>query len=465
MSAVSGGKPSTVAPRSALFLVLLLVSAQSNWAGGPVTNSTAPATGTAPFALIDPVRAAGLSTRTATAHTRAVLLRGTAWAGKSARPIGWIDGESASIVALRDLPVLLDMAVAWRLGWDATNVSAAAQAGRFRDTALQWLEDWVKTCRVGFNPLNENRLDQLVIAWDLLSAAASPALRERMAGWLRQLSDGYLQDRGGQPPASLGNCWQSHRVKLAVLAAFASGDGARIAAAEAAFRRQLDTNIQSDGSPRDFVDHDSLAYAVYDLQPLVLAALAARAHGRDWYRMATLNGQSLEKALLWLSTFAAGRRYHQEFVYSTVAAEREKAAAKSGGFGQNWNPVNACTLYWMAVRLDERWLPLAARLGHDQSWLAVVLPTADPPVYAVPSVPPSASPKTAAGTSPSATAKANQAQLTALLQALQGGVSTAQSTTNSTTGLPSLLSLLDTLGGSTTTASDTGSAADSAYNQ
>jgi hypothetical protein len=397
---------------------------------------------------------ASLSTRAASQHTRAVLLHASSWVGKAARPVAWIDGEAASIAALRDLPVLLDLAVAWRLGWDAPGGQAAAQAARFRDTALQWLESWVRQCRVGFMPLNESRFDQLVFAWDFLSAAAGPELRQGMAIWLRNLAEGYLQDRRGQPGAERGNCWQSHRVKLASLAAFASGDPDLISAAEAAFRRQIDINLQSDGSPRDFTEHDSLAYAVYDLQALVTAALAARTHGRDWYRLAALNGQTLEKSLLWLSSYAAGRQFHKEFVYSELEAERQKAAARSGGFGTEWNPVNACTLYWLAVRLDERWLALAARLGKDQPWLAVAIPTATPPVYSVPSPSPSASPKATASASAASAAKANQSQLSALVQALQNGGS-ASTTTSSTTGLPSLLSLLDTLG---TGSSDTSSA-------
>jgi hypothetical protein len=403
------------------------------------------------FALIDTDRAASFSARSASQHTRAVLLHATTWVGKSARPVAWIDGEAASIAALRDLPVLLDLAVAWRLGWDAPGGQAAVQAARFRDTALQWLESWVRQCRVGFMPLNESRFDQLVIAWDLLAGAAGPELRQRMDTWLRNLAEGYLQDRRGQPGAERGDCWQSHRVKLASLAAFASGDPFLVAAAEAAFRRQLDINLQPDGSPRDFVEHDSLAYAVYSLQPLVSAALAARAHGRDWYRLASLSGQTLERSLLWLSSYAAGRRLHKEFVHSQLEAERQKAGSRSGGFGTEWNPVNACTLYWLAVRLDERWLALAARLGKDQPWLAVAMPTAEPPVYSVPTPSPSTSPKLPASSAAASAAKANQSQLSALVQALQNGASTGGAA-SSGAGLPSLLSLLDTLGTGTSDA-------------
>ena len=262
------------------------------------------------FGLIEDSLAASLSNRTASRQTRAVLLHGAAKLGQSARPVSYIDGGAESIAALADLPALLDLALSWRLGWNASGGSAAAQAGRFRETARQWLEAWLKTCRTQFMPLNESRLDSLVIAWDLLRAAAPPELQVRAMEYFRALAEGYLVDRPGQPPARQGNCWQSHRLKLAVLASFALGDPALIAACETAFRRQLELNLFPDGSPRDFYEHDSLAYAVYDLQPLLLAALAAARHGRDWYHWRNSAGVSLEQSLLCLSGYAAGRVMH-----------------------------------------------------------------------------------------------------------------------------------------------------------
>ena len=414
-----------------------------------------------PFALVDPALAASLSTRSASTHTRAVLIHAAANQGRSARPVAWISGEADSVAALQDLPVILDLAVAWRLGWDAPGGSAAIQAGRFRDAALGWLDAWIKTCRLGFMPLNESRLDCLLVSWDLLRAAAGPEQQDRVTVWLRNLAEGYLVDRNGQPSAAQANFWQSHRVKLACLAAFSLGDPALIGRAEAAFCQQISRNLLADGSPIDFVEHDSLAYAVYDLQALMVAALAARAHGRDWFHYRGANGASLETALLWLADFAAGKSSHREFLHSQVARERDSAAGQ-GGLGKIWNPVNACTLYWLAVRFDDRWLPLAARLGRDHAWLAIVFPTAAPPVYAQPSPRTSPSPSTgitngtglATGTgTASSAASQNQAQLQKLLQALgQGGTAATGTATGS---IPNLLSLLDTLG-----TSGTGSTAD-----
>ncbi len=91
------------------------------------------------------------------------------------------------------------------------------------------------------------------------------------------------------------------------MAAFQTGDAKLIDRARAAFRAQVSTNIQPDGSVFDFHERDALHYVTYDLDPLMMAALSAKAHGEDWLNWKSDNGVSLVAAVDWLIPYARGR--------------------------------------------------------------------------------------------------------------------------------------------------------------
>ncbi|WP_042063084.1 alginate lyase family protein, partial [Acidomonas methanolica] len=73
-------------------------------------------------------------------------------------------------------------------------------------------------------------------------------------------------------------------VKLVTMMAVALDDTLLFDAARTLFRAQIAANIAPDGETLDFRERDALHYVVYDLQPMVQAALAARTRGEDWYR-------------------------------------------------------------------------------------------------------------------------------------------------------------------------------------
>jgi hypothetical protein len=102
-------------------------------------------------------------------------------------------------------------------------------------------------------------------------------------------------------------------------------------------------------------------YVVYDLEPLLLAASMAAAHGDDWYGLPSLQGR-LAAALRWLEPYAAGDERHEEFVHSTVRFDARRAAAHVEGYSGMWQRSEASNLYWIASRLDPRFTRIAGAL-------------------------------------------------------------------------------------------------------
>ncbi len=133
------------------------------------------------------------------------------------------------------------------------------------------------------------------MAYDLTEADLPAATRAKVDKMWRGMAAGYL-DAMDAKPKNFNTNWQSHRVKLAAMAAFQTGDAKLIDRARAAFRARSSTNIQPDGSVFDFHERDALHYVTYDLDPLMMAALSAKAHGEDWLNWKSDNGVSLVAA-------------------------------------------------------------------------------------------------------------------------------------------------------------------------
>lgn len=267
-----------------------------------------------------------------------------------------------SLEALRDFPAARDLALAARLTGDT----------RYADAAVRLIAAWIATYQVSFNPIDETGFDALMVAWDLLAADRRTGLESGYGRMMRAFSRGYLDHPlKGQP---VTNNWNSHRVKLIVLAAFALDDPTLIAEARAAYVSQLRANIRADGSTLDFELRDAIHYVVFDLEPLAVAALAARQHGEDWWRDAE---NALERAFAWLEPYAAGTWTHQEFANTRIAFDRTRRDAGIKGFDGAFEPQKARTSMAIAGRLDRRFIETARSMRTEawqEAWLELLIP-------------------------------------------------------------------------------------------
>ncbi|AFC85618.1 Alginate lyase [Frateuria aurantia DSM 6220] len=266
-----------------------------------------------------------------------------------------------SALARRDLPLMQHAALAWQVTGDP----------RWLQMARRYLFSWIGTYRPSLNPIDETGFDALIDTYVIIRPALDHLQREQTRNYLRDWAWAYVSAmRHPGHQGSWRNNWQSHRVKLVTLMAVATGDSRLFDAARQLFRQQLDINLLVDGEVLDYRQRDALHYVVYDLQPLLQAALAARTHGEDWYHWRNGRGASLASAIAWLLPYATGQRSHQEFVYSHVQFDAERARAGLPGFSGRFDPHKAGMIYWLAAEWDPALLPLARRLQPTPpSWL------------------------------------------------------------------------------------------------
>ena len=326
----------------------------------------------ADYALLGPHFAAGKQDE---AVAKAVIARARAALSRPPGAIprlhteGTLPGKGIreiSLVAKQDQPIMLDLAMAWRLTGDRA----------FRDQAGRYLDDWARTYQMSFNPIDETGFDRMAMACDLVEADLPKGMRDRLDAFWRRMASGYLDAMDAGPKNAATN-WQSHRVKLATMAAFRTGDAALVARARDAYRKQIATNLHPDGSTFDFGERDALHYVTYDLEPLAMAALAAKVHGEDWYHWAAPGGAGLPRSLDWLVPFAEGTKTHIEFVNSKIQFDRDRAGAGQEEYAPHpWKPAAALDLYRIASLLDPRFGALSGRLAAQgkrgsEAWVAL----------------------------------------------------------------------------------------------
>lgn len=273
-----------------------------------------------------------------------------------------------SLAAEQDLALMRDAALVWRATGDE----------RYLRLVDRFLFAWASTYQPSFNPIDETHFDAMILAYDMTASALPVKTRNAASAFIAKLAKGYVERVDAQPRPLTGtyrNNWESHRVKLVAMAAFTLDDRKLINAAQRLFVEQIGANVAPDGATVDFTERDALHYVTHDLEPLVMAALAARRHNRNWLVLRAQNGATLQLALDWLMPYALGEKTHEEFVHSSVAFDAKRREAGLPGYAGQWDPKDGAELFHLAARLSGRYTGLALRLAPTPpAWLAVCLP-------------------------------------------------------------------------------------------
>ena len=268
-----------------------------------------------------------------------------------------------SMEAKKDQQLISDLAQSWRATHDAATLAQL----------VALLDAWSTVYQPSFNPIDETGFDMLIDAYAIAREALPAATREHTAALLRNWAAGYVQRMEKPEHPGKGtwiNNWQSHRIKLATMAAVALDDARLFEAARVQFRKQLNQNLGPDGASIDFAERDALHYTVYDLEPLVRAAMAAQLRGEDWLHLRGDNGATLALALDWLLPYARGERTHEEYVHTKVRFDLQRRDAGVAGFSGQWQPRSSADLYWLASTLDVRYQTVAQALAAAPPWMA-----------------------------------------------------------------------------------------------
>jgi hypothetical protein len=301
-------------------------------------------------------------------ETNSLLLRAGRHIGDIPHPLPRLHTEGTlphqgicdeSLLAKRDFPLMRDAAIAWRLSGDI----------RYIHQVNQFLCAWTEIYIPSYNPIDETDFDAFIQAYILTREALPAKTRESTQRFLRTLADGYIarmkthSDIHKSPKSFTWiNNWQSHRIKLITLSAAALKDSGLIEQAHQLFLQQIANNIMQDGSVEDFATRDALHYVVYDLDPLIMAAIAAQSFNEDWLHEKASTEIALSNAIDWLVPYADGTKTHEEFIHSQILFDKQRTDAGVHGFSGRWDPRNAGLLFWKVSQLEASYSSLAEKI-------------------------------------------------------------------------------------------------------
>lgn len=263
------------------------------------------------------------------------------------------DIYNQSISAEKDLRLMLVSAIAWKNGL----------GNQWFDAAKLYLMAWVNTYKPEFNPINETVFDQMIQTYAIIKPNLTKEEQKDINRYFYNWAEGYITRMNNAPnQIAWSSNWQSHRIKLITLIAVATGNDHLFSESKRLFEKQIEANIKNDGEVIDFKQRDAVHYVVYDLQPLLQAALAALSRGEDWYHWTAPSGASLEKAVNWLTPYVTGEKSHDEFINSKVKLDSIRKQRGLKDFKGSFRPEEAKVVYWVASAFNPSFKLLAEKL-------------------------------------------------------------------------------------------------------
>ncbi len=204
---------------------------------------------------------------------------------------------------------------------------------KYLSKASEFLQAWAKMNKSSGDPIDETKLETLYSAYDLLRGDVSADVRKSVDSWLSSIAETELNVKWivGTKGKAINN-WNSHRIKIITMIAYALHDSKYTKIIEHELERQIAVNLYPDGSGYDFEERDALHYHIYTLEPLLTAiTVVYRATGKDYFNYESNTGSSIKKSVDFLVPFVTGEKPHGEFLNSKAAFD--KARAKNGEAG------------------------------------------------------------------------------------------------------------------------------------
>ncbi len=289
------------------------------------------------------------------------------------RSEGLLEGnpkKTATRAALRDMPKIYALALVYRVSGE----------GKYLEKTIAYLKAWATQNTPNGDPIDDTNLDNPIEAYDMIKEKLSPADAAVIESWLKRTAETEINGPHNRPNrATATNNWNSHRLKIIGEIAFCLRDTALQNYAVNGLKKQVQVNLNADGSSTDFVSRDALHYHVYDLEPLLkLCIVLQRATGVAYYWKRSVTGSSIQRSVNWLLPYLNGEKTHPEFVNSTVQFDRDRAKNNEAAYksGTLFEPKNGILTLLLAGYFDEGLLPLTRKLLNTEdrypAWQSVV---------------------------------------------------------------------------------------------
>jgi hypothetical protein len=239
---------------------------------------------------------------------------------------------------------LADMQKISALAW----VWLVSHDDKFSDKGMQFILAWAKVNRPDGDPINETKLEPLIVGYDLLRSQFTPENKAFIDSWLRNRAIVLWND-----PRHRTENWQSHRLKIVGMIATVLDDDSLWKKVTAGFGEQMNHSFLPNGASTDFGLRDAMHYHLYSVEPLLTLACVAHQRGHDWFDYQAASGVSLRRAVDFIKPYALGEEKHVDFAHSKVNFDQVRSKAGEKDYSQHvWNTCEAGPVFSNASCVD-----------------------------------------------------------------------------------------------------------------
>lgn len=271
--------------------------------------------------------------------------------------------KTASLKAVEDAYKTYALALVYKL----------SQKKEYLIRASSFLVAWAEKNKSSGDPINDTKLEDMVTAYDLIRNDVNDDERAIIDTWMHQIADAEVNSASAKAGRGTAiNNWNSHRIKMITLIAYTLHDGSYNGTITTELEKQLNVNLNPDGTTHDLIERDAFHYQTYDLEPLLSASIAIyRAGGKNYFTWKTTNGSTIKNCVDYMTPFMTGEKTHPEFVKSTVAFDLKRAQNNEKGYapGTLFEPKNGIDTFALAAFFDKDYSKIIRKAANNNVYL------------------------------------------------------------------------------------------------
>jgi hypothetical protein len=271
--------------------------------------------------------------------------------------------KTASLDAVKDAYKIYALAFSYKV----------LQDRKFLNKTTEFLLAWANKNEATDDPINETKIEDMVTAYDLIRSDMADKNRKIIDDWMRRKADALIESKyaKGNRGTAINN-WNSHRIKMITLIAYTLHDKRYDDIILNELEKQLNINLNPDGTTHDLAERDAFHYQTYDLEPLLSACIAIyRATGKNYFTWTTANGSSIKNCVDYMVPYMTGEKKHPEFVKSKVPFDLKRAQNNEKGYaaGTLFEPKNGINTFALAAYFNKDYNKIIESVMQNSDYL------------------------------------------------------------------------------------------------
>lgn len=230
---------------------------------------------------------------------------------------------------------------------------------------------WADTYQPDGNPINENKFVALYWGYYLFQDYFSDRDKGKVKDWMMAIAEQEMR-REHTP----NNNWEAKRQKMIGIIGSITDNDSLKAFAQRGFREYISTAYFPDGTSADLKQRDALHYHVSGLKPLLSAAINLSKFDTlfNLYDCTAPSGASIKKSVEYVVPYARGDLKRKEWINTTVALDKERAAAGLAEYqpGKLFDPAEAVPVFEWACYYQPAWYDVVGSQGFTSTWVGLL---------------------------------------------------------------------------------------------